>query len=148
MTSRENPDGDIPLFIALPLIYGLLAADRPKKSYGLSRTQFVILLSLSYHEHLHMTQIAALIASSREQATRAVAHLVEERLVERFERPDNRARVYLRLTETGRAYMRECRAELNRSFERKTDAALTAQEKSELRHALETAIVLMEKIEV
>ena len=148
MTPRDTIEEDIPLFIALPLLYGLLAADRPKKGPGLSKTQFIILLALSYHDHLHMTQIAALISSSREQATRAAAHLVESGLAERFELPDNRARVYLRLTETGRAYMRTCRDELETAFERKADAALTVQEKSELRRALETAIVLMEKIEV
>ena len=148
MTPQENIEEDIPLYIALPLMYGLLAADRPKRESGLSKTQFIILLALSYHEQLHMTQIAAIISSSREQATRTAAHLVESGLAERFEQPDNRARVYLRLTETGRAYVRKCRSELDQSFERKADAALTKQEKSELRHALETAIVLMEKIKV
>ena len=67
----------------------------------------LILFALHSREHLNMSQIAAYIASSKEQTTRAVAPLVKQGYVSRFHMGDNRRKVYIRLTEQGRSFIEE-----------------------------------------
>ena len=76
-------------------------------SVALTRTQMLILFALHSREHLNMSQIAAYIASSKEQTTRAVAPLVKQGYVSRFHMGDNRRKVYIRLTEQGRSFIEE-----------------------------------------
>ena len=147
MASMDYPDEEFPLLRLLPMTQRLFSLAELRRHYGLTKTQIVILIGLYYHDAVTMSRIAEYIASSKEQATRAVAGMVEHGLVERLENPDNRTRVYVRLTGTGRTYIEKCRAELQTQLHEKVDAALTAEEKVQLRAALETAVTLLNKVQ-
>ena len=146
MKSNGTAGEEVPLLQLLPLTHRLIALVDIKKQYGLTKSQAVILLALFYCGTICMSQIADYLSSSKEQATRAVAGLAEHGLVERFERPDNRTHVYIRLTETGRDYVAKCCAELTRQVDQKLDAALTPEERSTLDAAAETVIALLRKV--
>ena len=143
----DYSDEEFPLLRLLPMTQRLFSLAELRRNYGLTKTQIVILIGLYYHDTVTMSRIAEYIASAKEQATRAVAGMVENGLVERLESPENRTRVYVRLTETGRAYIEKCRAELQTQLHEKVDAALTEDEKEQLRAALETAAVLLNKVQ-
>lgn len=143
---QNAPDGEIPLLTLLPIIYRNISFDKLKKKYGLTKSQLVVLLSLSTHEMLNMSQAAKDIASSKEQATRSVAPLAEAGFIERFESAENRTRVYIRLTEKGKALMdsfqEDCRINLH---ERVVDS-LTTEEQARLREAISTIETLLDKL--
>ena len=146
MKSNGTAGEEVPLLQLLPLTHRLIALADIKKQYGLTKSQVVILMALFYRGTICMSQIADYLSSSKEQATRAVAGMVEHGLVERFERPDNRTHVYIRLTDTGREYVAKCCAELSRQVDQKLDAALTSSERSMLDAAAETVIALLSKV--
>ena len=146
MTPAEEFGEELPLLHLLPLTHRLFSLADSKKQYGLTKSQTLILVALFYRGTVCMSQIAAYLNSSKEQATRAVAGMVELGLIERYERPDNRTHVYVRLTDTGRDYVVRCCTELSRQVDEKLDAALTAEERSELKESLRTVIRLLDKI--
>lgn len=147
MASAEYTDGELPLLRLLPLVQRLVSLAEIRKHYGLTRSQIIILIALYYRETLTMSRIAEYLASSKEQATRAVAGMVEHGLAERMESAENRTRVYVCLTETGRDYVEQCRAELRKQLGEKVNAALTPEEKVQLHASLETAVTLLSKIQ-
>lgn len=71
----------------------------------LTRTQQIILLSLSVKDNLSMSQLAESINTSNEQATRAVTQLVNLGFVNRAQNKNNRRVVNITLTEQARAYI-------------------------------------------
>lgn len=146
MTPNEEIGEELSLLRLLPLTHRLFSLTDTKKQYGLTKSQMLILLALFYRGTVCMSQIAAYLSSSKEQATRAVAGMVEPGLIERFERPDNRTHVYVRLTDAGRDYVVKCCTELNRQVEEKLEAKLTAKERGELRESLCTVISLLDKL--
>ena len=147
MASMDYTDEDFPLLRLLPLTQRLFSLAQLRRHYGLTKTQITILIALYYRESVTMSRIAEYIASSKEQATRAVAGMVENGLVERWENPENRTRVYVRLTETGRTYLEKCRDELHTQLREKVDTALLPEEKAQLHDALETVVTLLNKVQ-
>ena len=141
-TSGEQPS---PLLLLLPLLTRFLSAPA-HISARLTRTQLLILTALSYRESLHMSQLASYLSFSKEQATRAAAPLVEAGLVERFEQPENRTRVFLRLTAEGKALADELRAQFSEQLKARVSASLSEPEQAELRAAAETLVRLLSKI--
>ena len=146
MTPAEEYGDELPLLRLLPLTHRLFSLADTKKQYGLTKSQMLILLALFYRGTVCMSQIAAYLSSSKEQATRAVAGMVELGLMERFERPDNRTHVYVRLTETGRDYVTKCCKELGGQVRERMNEALNEEEQRQLRTSLETVITLLDKI--
>lgn len=71
----------------------------------LTRTQQIILLSLSVKDNLSMSQLADSINTSNEQATRAVTQLVNMGFVNRTQNKSNRRVVNITLTDKARAYI-------------------------------------------
>ena len=69
---------------------------------SLTKSQADALLGLAVIGKMNMTQISKHLAVSREQATRAVAPLVERGLVRKERDPNNRRVVEVSLTEAGR----------------------------------------------
>ena len=67
----------------------------------LTKTQILILFALSGGRSLNMSQLSSYLASSKEQATRAVSPLVKDEYVTRFRSDENRKMVYVKLTEKG-----------------------------------------------
>lgn len=92
----------MPLLSTFLVVYKLALSCVDRKQFNYSKSDFIILSALLYREHLCMSQLAECISSSKEQATRAVSALVDERLVERYEEPANRKLVHVRLTDEGR----------------------------------------------
>ena len=147
MASVDFPDEEFPLLRLLPLTQRLFSLTELRRHYGLTKSQITILIALYYRDTVTMSRIAEYIASSKEQATRAVAGMVENGLVERWENSENRTRVYVRLTETGRTYLEKCRDELHTQLREKVDAALSPEEKEQLRASLETVVTLLSKVQ-
>lgn len=144
MTDREL--GDVPLINAYPLFQRLVLAQLGKLHFKYTKTQFTIFSVLSNHDALTMGQIAQFISSSNEQATRAVAPLADDGYVERFTEPENRTRVYVRLTAAGREYITAFREELIGNLDKSLRESLSGQERQELHEALVTVVRLMSKI--
>ena len=93
-----------------------------------------------------MSQLAAYLSFSKEQATRAAAPLVEAGLVERFAQLENRTRVFLRLTADGKNLADELRAQFSSQLKARVSASLSEPEQLELREAAETLVRLLSKI--
>lgn len=89
------------LFEIFPICQKIILNTIDMKSLDLTKTQLFILFALSGRQSLNMSQIATYIASSKEQATRAVAPLVTEGYVSRYHNEENRKRVFIRLTKKG-----------------------------------------------
>ena len=83
-----------------------------KKKYNITRTQQIILLSLSVCGSLTMSNLASRINTSNEQATRAVAQLVGKGLVERAHDPQNRRIVNISLTPEAEVFLTKMKAEI------------------------------------
>lgn len=115
-------------------------------SARLTKTQLLIVTALSYHESFHMSQLAAYLSFSKEQATRAAAPLVEAGLIERFAQSENRTRVFLRLTAEGKTLADELRAQFSSQLKARVSASLSEPEQLELREAAETLVRLLSKI--
>ena len=146
MTKQSAAEGEVPLLALLPVIYRSISFDQLKKKYGLTKSQLAVLLSLSTHEMLNMSQAAKDIASSKEQATRSVAPLADAGYVERFECAENRTHVFIRLTQKGKSLMDALYKDCHSSFNDAVRTALTDEELIRLRGAVATIEELLEKI--
>ena len=88
-----------------PLSRKLVFDTFDKKKYDITRTQQIIMLSLCIEGTLTMSQLASKINTSNEQATRAVAQLVDKGFVIRMRNPDNRRVINIRLTDEAMRFM-------------------------------------------
>ena len=82
------------------------------KKYDITRTQQIIMLSLCIEGTLTMSQLASKINTSNEQATRAVAQLVDKGFVIRMQNPDNRRVINIRLTDEAMRFMEKMKNEI------------------------------------
>lgn len=137
---------DAPLLSLLPLLYKQILNSSGHKEYGITKSQLFILLSLSLHGTLNMTQIAKYISSSKEQATRAVAGLVEDDFVERLHDEENRTKIYIRLTKRGERLLEKWRTDHIAQLHASLDERLTAEEQEKLREAAKTLTQLLSKL--
>ena len=74
---------------------------------GLTRTQQIIVLTLSQSGMMSMSELAARISTSNEQATRAVSQLVDRGFIERMQNKFNRRVVNIKLTDSGKDYVKQ-----------------------------------------
>lgn len=95
------------LFEIFPICQRLLLNSIDLHSVEFTRTQMLVLFSLSSGKRLNMSQLSAYIATSKEQATRAVAPLVTHGFLERFRSEENRKKVYVQLTKKGEELIRQ-----------------------------------------
>ncbi|QNU68438.1 MarR family transcriptional regulator [Ruminiclostridium herbifermentans] len=116
------------------------------KHSHLTKTQIFVLFSLIGKPSLNMSQIASYIASSHEQATRAVAPLVTSGYVERFFDENNRKLVLIRLTEIGNNFISFEKEQLIKNLVSKLDK-LTKEEKEEFTNAIYTTLNILKKLE-
>ena len=145
MSASTSGEQSSPLLLLLPLLTRFLSAPA-HMSARLTRTQLLILTALSYRESLHMSQLASYLSFSKEQATRAVAPLAELGLLERFEQPENRTKVYLRLTPEGASLAAELRAQFSSQLRARTEQSLTPSEQKELCQAASTLVRLLSRL--
>lgn len=118
---------DSPLMTGLVRIYPFCKRLLHSQWLGsdLTGTQRLVLLTSLVSGKMTMTQLSEAIVCSKEQATRAVAPLVQQGLLDRSFDPHNRTRVYIQLSEAGTAYMHQqlarCGAALDARFSALSD---------------------------
>lgn len=136
-----------PVFALLPQLWRLVLTPKSHRDYGYTKMQLVILNALAARGTLNMSQIAEFIGASKEQATRAVAPMVDAGLAERIVPEENRTQVKVRLTDAGCEFMRGYFRSVQTRIHERLDASLTPEERAELRSSLETAAELLMKVE-
>lgn len=146
MALSENDTENLDFVSLLPMIYSLVINGPSMKDHDLTRMQLMLLLALSRRERLLMSRVAEYMSSSREQATRAVEHLVKEGYVERLHDETNRTHVFIQLTPAGSKVVSEChegfRARIRRSFEGK----LSEEEVSALKGHIAETVHILDKV--
>ena len=93
-----------------------------------------------------MKEAASYISSSKEQATRAVAPLVDKGLMERYTDPANRNYVHIQLTDTGRTLVLEMLDGLYDNINKMLDQAISNEEKLVLRDSLMESIRILNRV--
>lgn len=141
-----NDDGEIPLLAAYPAIQRLVLSCIDKHRFPYTRTQFTILSVLTRQSTLYMSQIADQINASHEQATRSVAPLADDGLVERYVDPHNRKMVHIKLTERGAAFMSDFRVHFREALRGRLREKLDQGEIDRLAQAAGTLAELLEKL--
>jgi len=116
------------------------------KEFGYTKSQLHIFSALLLRGELTMSQVAGFIGSSKEQATRAVAPLVEDGMLERYIAPENRTRIHIRLTEQGKQFITQCRNSFADNLDAALNQAVSAEEKTELFRAVESMIRILSKL--
>lgn len=136
----------ISLFEIFPKCQKIILNSIDIKHSNLTKTQLFILFSLMDKPSLNMSQIASYIASSHEQATRAVAPLVKSGYVERFFDEHNRKLVLIRLTEIGDNFISFEKEQLIKNLVSKLEE-LTFEEKEDFTNATYTTLNILKKLE-
>lgn len=111
---------------------------------GLTKTQVMVLGILAEEHELKMSALAQRMAVSREQATRAVAGVVEKGLVERRRSTSDGKVVKVSLTEDGWAFLNKQQRECSKMI-RNQLVSLTEEEQALLHESSLTAIRLIGK---
>ncbi len=111
----------------------------------LTRSQMYILLALMNGAPLNMTQLAARIATSKEQTTRAVAPLVDAGYLRREQDAHNRKLVLIRLTASGEQLLRKAKEQMRLQLETRF-RALSEADHRELEQSLQTVIRILKKV--
>ena len=145
MESKESAQPRLTMLRALPLMHRLLRLILVGERDRFTKTQFYILITLYHRSPLTMTQIGEHIGASKEQATRAVAPLADEGLVQREVSPRNRTRVYVSLTADGCTLVQELISRCSEKLEERMNERLTAEEREALRMHLAESAALLEK---
>ena len=146
MSRLGTENAIISLFEIFPKCQKIILNSIDIKHSNLTKTQLFILFSLMGKPSLNMSQIATYIASSHEQATRAVAPLVTSGYVERFFDESNRKLVLIRLTEIGNNFISFEKEQLIKNLVNKLDE-LTNEEKEEFTNATYTTLNILKKLE-
>lgn len=137
---------DFSLLRILPMLLKVILSCWDRAKYPYTKSQLILLIALLWKDSVTMKEAASYLSSSKEQATRAVAPLVESDLVERYTDPANRSYVHIRLTETGRALVLEILGNLYDNINELFDQSITYEEKLELRDALKACIRILDKV--
>ena len=144
---RESSGDNTQLLALLPLISKTVISASSLRESGYTKSQFMIISALSLQDNLTMGQVAGYISSSKEQATRAVAPLVEHGLVERYVDPENRTKIHIRLTEKGMDYVEQSNRRFVKNLHRTMKEKITPEEMLELKQCVETMIQILSKVE-
>ena len=142
----ENSGEEIPLLHLLPLLQRIISLTDSHKKFGITKSQMVIFIILHFKGSTTMSEVAQYLSSSKEQATRAVAVLCDNGLVERYEDPSNRTHVYIRLTEKGREFMQTLREKLHEDIKVKLNKSLTEEDRKELQESVQKTVEILNKV--
>lgn len=135
------------LYELYPMCRKLVFDTFDKKKSNITRTQQIILLALNAEEKLTMSQLAAKINTSNEQATRAVAQLVDKDFVERLQDSGNRRVINIRLTEKAREFIKKTKDEiLGELLDQFND--VSDEDMESFHTAIEQIIRVLKKVEV
>ncbi|MDO5445855.1 MAG: MarR family transcriptional regulator [Eubacteriales bacterium] len=139
-------EDEIPLLHLLPLLQRIIGLTETHRKFGVTKSQIVIFIVLHYRESVTMSEIAKYISSSKEQATRAVAALCDNGLVERYEDPGNRTHVYIRFTGTGKTYMEQLIREFRTDIFERLASSLDEDDIQNLNQAVMTTVEILSKV--
>ncbi len=113
--------------------------------YGLTFPQFIALAALERSNgECRMGPLAAAALQSAASMTGIVDRLLERGLVGRERHPQDRRSVIVRLTDRGRSLLEEVKAN-NRRQERLLLAAISPEDRQQLRHILARIVAWMER---
>ena len=115
-------------------------------SMDLTKTQILILFALSGGRSLNMSQLSSYLASSKEQATRAVSPLVKDEYVTRFRSDENRKMVYVKLTEKGNQLILQEKA-LVKEYLSKRFESLSKEDQELFHQSLSNILTILKKME-
>jgi DNA-binding MarR family transcriptional regulator len=145
MNEIETDNTIVSLFEIFSVCQKIILNSLDHKNLKLTRTQLFILFALMGKKSLNMSQISTYIASSHEQATRAVAPLAESGLVERFSDESNRKLVLIRLTDAGWEFIKSEKELLKKNFIHHFDT-LSEQDVQNLKNSLALTLEILNKI--
>lgn len=147
MNETEKGNAIISLFEIFPICHKIILNSIDLKTLKLTKTQLFIIFALMGKESLNMSQISIYIASSNEQATRAVAPLVKSGFIERFCDENNRKLVLIRLTDMGRKFIKSEKELLKKNLMNRFDT-LSEQDAQNFRDALSVTLQILNKLEL
>ena len=147
MQTHEYTEEEVPLLLLYPLLQKVILSAADTRETRHTKTQHIIFFALSLYEHLTMSEIAGYISSSKEQATRAVAPLVDEGYILRSVNPENRTQVYISLTEKGLDHVKLYREKIHAGLNEMLTSAISAEEAEELRQAVRTILKILIKVD-
>lgn len=144
--SDQFPDEELLLLQILPFIQRLVNISDAHKIYGLTKSQLIVMIALCFREEMTMSEVAQYMASSKEQATRAVSGICENGLIERVEHPENRTHVYIRFTDAGKSFMVELVQHFRSKVSSRLKKSLSPEEIDQLRQTVKTSVMLLSKV--
>ena len=139
-------DRDFSLLKLMPMIQKVILSCWDREKYPYTKSQLTLIMALLHKDSLTMKEAASYISSSKEQATRAVAPLVDKGLMERYTDPANRNYVHIQLTDTGRMLVQEMLDGLYDNINKLLDQAISNEEKLALRDSLTESIRILNKV--
>lgn len=118
------------LFAIYPVLRRAVYEAFDKQDSKITRTQQIILVTMSDGATLSMSELARKIDTSNEQATRAVTQLVSLGYIERFQNEQNHRIVNIRLTDSANELLASINADALKSLadEFGEDAFASAEE--------------------
>lgn len=137
---------DESILLSFPLMNRLLHAAYDGEQKHLTKTQYIIVISMYLYGELTMMQLSKLCGITKEQATRALSPLVDEGLVARSISENNRNYVYVSLTEEGKAHMRTMLCRCAKRLDKLAGDRLSAEELAELGQHMSALRLLLQKI--
>ena len=141
-----SSDDEVTLLHLLPLLQRIIGLTETHKKFGVTKSQIMIFFVLHYRGSVTMSEIAQCISSSKEQATRAVAVLCDNGLVERYEDPSNRTHVYIRFTESGKANMQRLIHEFRTDIYNRLTSSLDDDDIRKLKQSVLTTVEILGKV--
>ena len=134
------------LFEIFPICQKFLLNTIDIPSMDLTKTQILILFALSGGRSLNMSQLSSYLASSKEQATRAVSPLVKNEYVTRFRSDENRKMVYVKLTEKGNQLILQEKV-LVKEYLSKRFKSLSKEDQELFHQSLSNILTILKKME-
>lgn len=133
------------MFDIYPLSRKLVFDTFDKKKYHITRTQQIIMLSLSVCNTLTMSQLASKINTSNEQATRAVAQLVDKGFIVRMQNPANRRVINIKLTPQAESFMEKIKKGIKEDFVKRFES-ISDDDMKRFNEALLTVDSILKKV--
>ena len=117
---------------------------RPLLSHreGMTKTQLALMFVSEAEGPLAMSALSAKTGISKEQATRAVAPLVEQGFMQRMKDDDNRRLVLASITDQGRDFLERHRRRTDSDIEAQLNA-LTPEDRARLFAAAQTTVEVL-----
>ena len=134
------------LFEIFPICQKFLLNTIDIPSMDLTKTQILILFALSGGRPLNMSQLSSYLASSKEQATRAVSPLVKDEYVTRFRSDENRKMVYVKLTDKGNQLILKEKA-LVKDYLSKRFESLSKEDQESFHQSLSNILTILKQME-